>query len=260
MELKHYWQVIMRYWLLIVILTLVGLVASYQYYVTNRPIYQAVAVVNIVQIPSTNDAYSGIYANQSSEFAADEFTKILVGNKFMTDVASQLKEGNIELSPDELKGMVAVESKHRILTITISHKDQNTTLQTARAVATILENRASEFVKPRQVNASIVDTPSQASLSGGRTVLLAAVRVLAGLIAGIGLAFLLAYLDTSVKTTAELEELLGLPVMGAIPGPKRFSFGRPPQNPPGDDEDDHLAKARLLALQSQKEHESASTH
>jgi capsular polysaccharide biosynthesis protein len=256
MELKHYWQIITRYWVLVVILTLVGVVAAGQYYVSNKPTFQAVAVVDIVQIPSPNDTFSGYYANTSSEYAADEFTKILAGNTFMAEVSKQLQEGNIDLSPNELKGMVTTESKYRTLTITVGHKDQATALAVAKAVTNVLENRASDFVKPRQVNANVLNMPDQAVQSGGRTLLLAGVRVLAGLIAGIGLAFLLAYLDQSIKSGSEVEETLGLPVLGVIPAPKRFGNKRPPATPP---DDDHLAKARLLALQSDQERERAST-
>ena len=43
------------------------------------------------------------------------------------------------------------------------------------------------------------------------------VSVLAGLFVGIGVAFLIEYLDTSVKTMADAESLLGLPVLTVIP-------------------------------------------
>ncbi len=44
-----------------------------------------------------------------------------------------------------------------------------------------------------------------------------AVSVAAGLFVGIGVAFLIEYLDTSVKTMADAETLLGLPVLTVIP-------------------------------------------
>ena len=44
-----------------------------------------------------------------------------------------------------------------------------------------------------------------------------AVSVVAGLFVGIGVAFLIEYLDTSVKTMADAETLLGLPVLTVIP-------------------------------------------
>jgi capsular polysaccharide biosynthesis protein len=46
-------------------------------------------------------------------------------------------------------------------------------------------------------------------------------RALIGLLIGIGLAFLIDYLDPSVRTREEAERLLSLPVVGEIPRPSR---------------------------------------
>jgi capsular polysaccharide biosynthesis protein len=48
-----------------------------------------------------------------------------------------------------------------------------------------------------------------------------ALRTLIGLLVGIGLAFLVDYLDPSVRTRQEVESLLALPVIGEIPRPRR---------------------------------------
>lgn len=255
MELRRYFQIIRRYWLLVLVLGLVGLLAAYQYYTSNRPTYQAQAQVRITQIPSANDPYSGIYANQSSEYAADDFTKIIPGNRFMEAVSSQLKEVNTNLTTGALQGMVAVERKHRILTITTSSNNPVEASQVARAIADTLETSAATFVEPRDVKASVVNVPSSANLSGGRTVLLAAVRVIAGLLAGIGLAFLLAYLDNSIKTKAEAEETLGLPTMGLIPAYRSQSGVPQPTMPPTPPDLDQLANARLMSLQAMQNQE-----
>jgi succinoglycan biosynthesis transport protein ExoP len=42
-------------------------------------------------------------------------------------------------------------------------------------------------------------------------------RVLLGLIAGAALAFLIEYLDDSVRSPREAQDVLGLPVLGEIP-------------------------------------------
>src|SRR4051812_34913633 len=99
MELRRYWQIIWRYWLVVGILTLVGVIAAFQYYISNRPTYQAVAVVDVTQQPTPNDPYSNLYANQAGDFATDELVKIVPGNVFMMAVSKQLQEGNINFSP-----------------------------------------------------------------------------------------------------------------------------------------------------------------
>ena len=43
-----------------------------------------------------------------------------------------------------------------------------------------------------------------------------AIAMVVGLMLGVGLAFLLEYLDNTIKTEQELETLLGLPVIGSI--------------------------------------------
>lgn len=217
MELRRYWQMIWRYWWVVGILTLIGLAAALQYYVGNKPAFQAVATVNVTQQPASNDIYSGIYANQASDYANDELVKIIGGNVFLSAVSTQLKEGSINFTPDELKGMVQVEPKNRTLTITVNNADQNAALKIAQTVANTLQNSASEYLAPRQVNVKVIDFPNQSNLNGGRNVLLAAVRVIAGLLAGIALAFMMAYLDTALRTKSEAEELLSIPVLGLIP-------------------------------------------
>ena len=233
MELRRYGQIIWRYWPVVLILTLVGVLAAAQYYQSNRPAYQASTVVNIYQEASPNDPYSGLYAAQNSEYAGDDFIKVIGGNQFMTAVSAQLKEINVSLSPDELKSMVAVERKHRELTITSTSNDPNNALQVARAVANVLERDAKSYVKGRPITATVLDVPSAASLNGSRNLLLTAVRVLAGLLAGVGLAFLLAYLDTTIRSRREAEETMGLPVLGVLPRSDRTASQLTPPPPAG---------------------------
>jgi polysaccharide biosynthesis transport protein len=59
-----------------------------------------------------------------------------------------------------------------------------------------------------------------------RTALNMIVAVLAGLMLGIGLAFFIDHLDTTLKSKADVEELLGLPILGFVP---RTSRGRQTQ-------------------------------
>ncbi len=217
MELRRYWQILWQYWLVVGILTLVGVVAALLYYTSNPPTYQATAIVNVTQQPAPGDLYSNIYSNQASDYATDELVRIIPGNLFMGAVSTQLKEGNINFAPGELKGMITLEAKNRTITITASNSDQNAALKLAQTIANTLQNSVADYLQPRQVLVKVVDFPSQSNLSGGRTVLLAVIRVLAGLLAGVALAFLLAYLDNSIRNKNELEELLGVPVMGLIP-------------------------------------------
>jgi capsular polysaccharide biosynthesis protein len=43
------------------------------------------------------------------------------------------------------------------------------------------------------------------------------IAFVAGLMASVGLVFLLEYLDNTVKSSEDIEKLLGIPVLGVIP-------------------------------------------
>lgn len=220
MELKRYFFIILRYWILVAILTGIGVVAAFQYYTSNRPTYQAVVKVNLTQLPSQNDIYSGLYAVQAAEYATDEFTGIVNGSFFLTQISNRLGEGGLNLSADELKGMLEIEKKHRVLDVSVRSTNPDNALKVAQLIGNTLEANASDYVKPRQVIAKIVDISSQASKNGGRNVLLAIVRVLVGFLAGVFLAFMINYLDTSIKNKEDSEEATGLPVLASVPAYK----------------------------------------
>jgi capsular polysaccharide biosynthesis protein len=253
MELKRYFSILMRYWLVIAILTGVGALAMLQYFSGNRPGWTAKTTVGVTQLPSQGDNYSGLYAVQAAEYASDEFQNVVVGSKFLTLVANRLNEGGLSVTADDLKGMLEVERKHRAVIVTVNSSSADMALKTAQILGSTLEASAAEFTKPRQVVANVLDVSSSATPSGGRTLLLGVVRLLAGLLAGVFLAFMLAYLDTSLKRKADVEEL-GLPVLVEIPAHKIGQMPPPPTIRPSDP-----IGARLASLQEKEQVGSGSS-
>ena len=69
------------------------------------------------------------------------------------------------------------------------------------------------------------------SPSSPKIVLNMAIGVLAGLLAGISLAFFIEYLDTSVKTMDDVESMLGVPVLAIIPKNIKLLHKQPPDVP-----------------------------
>jgi capsular polysaccharide biosynthesis protein len=221
MELRRYWQIILRYWWLITLLTLVGVGAAYQYYSSNRPTYTNTLTINITRDPTPGDDYSGYYANISSEYAADDFTQVVIGSEFLKDVSDLLKNRQVNYSPDDLKSRIEIERKHREIYVTAHDTDEGRSLAINQGIADNLKANAGKYMAyiggAQPIRANVVNMPTTAPLSGGRTLILAAVRPIVGLIVGLVLAFLLAYLDNSIRTAAEVKEVLGLPVLATIP-------------------------------------------
>ena len=83
----------------------------------------------------------------------------------------------------------------------------NIRLREAQSTANLLESPV-KIIAP----AEVPDVPSSPNVN-----LNIAISAFAGLFCGIVVAFLIEYLDTSVKTMADAEQLLGLPVLTVIP-------------------------------------------
>jgi succinoglycan biosynthesis transport protein ExoP len=84
-------------------------------------------------------------------------------------------------------------------------------------VRTRAQSQAMELAMPRTaVNVRQVAEPS-AYPARPRVGLNLALGALVGLVLGLGLAFFIEYLDTSVKTMEDVESLLGVPVLAIIP-------------------------------------------
>lgn len=80
-----------------------------------------------------------------------------------------------------------------------------------------------------QVPAVIWEKAEAASIPYSPKVLLNMVLgTLVGLIVGVGLAFLIEYLDTSIKTMDDVESLLGVPVLAVVPKNIRLLHKNPP--------------------------------
>ncbi|MEO7166655.1 MAG: polysaccharide biosynthesis tyrosine autokinase, partial [Chthoniobacterales bacterium] len=79
------------------------------------------------------------------------------------------------------------------------------------------QTQTMEMAMPRQAVSvkQVAEPPSSAARP--RVALNLALGALVGLVLGVGLAFFIEYLDTSVKTMEDVETLLGVPVLAVIP-------------------------------------------
>ena len=238
MELKRYWQIIRRYWWIVAILTLVGVVASYQYYKSHPPAFKAKMVVSIRQqiVPNNQNPQTDRYfadVKLSSEYATDDFIHVVQGNVFENDVSKALKQqSNIDLSAEQIQAMLNVGRVDRELIIEVNDATQNNIIPVVRAMNAVFSDKqkTASYLDygdnaNHPIEASTLDLPTSATENGGRTLLLAAIYVIVGLLAGVVIAFLLAYLDDKVRTPSELRELLGLPILAVIPSYKAGTNG-----------------------------------
>ena len=225
MELKDYARVIWRYlWLVIALPVVVG-IGSWVFRAQPAPVYQASVrfTIGVDAPPATQvTGYDPILtAYQASEYIRDDFVEIVQSDVFADDVNAQLaKMGATGLKVSKGNLSAAVEKQRRLMSMTITWGNPDQAQQIAdAAVKNLSDNNAKYFAQLGSTGAqvAVIDKPVVSRVGASlRQQLDIPIRVLIALLAGIALAFILDYLDTSVRDARDAESL-GLSVIGEIP-------------------------------------------
>ena len=225
MELRRYLTVLRsRRWLIFVTTALAALVA---YGVTASP--DRYVARSTIYVGSTAIAFDPGAGEISNDRMAGLDRLVLTFSRMIDSepVAERaIDELDVDLTPDEVVAATTTtpELATQLLYIDVVDADPALAQSLSTALADAFVEAVQEF-EPVDSEGSIPRLPAyvfeRASLpehpvpSGQvRSVILAA---LFGLVVGAGVAFLLDYLDVSIRTAADAERYLELPVLGVIP-------------------------------------------
>jgi capsular polysaccharide biosynthesis protein len=229
MELREYARIIWRYLWLIAALGIVVGVGSWLFRPRPAPVYQATVRFTIgVDAPPAREVtgYDPILtAYQASEYIRDDFVELIPSDSFADDVNAELArvgDAGIKVGKDNLAA--AVEKQHRLMSMTVTWNDSAQAQQIVNAaVKNLGDNNAKYFAQLGSAGATVavVDKPTVSEVGASlRERLDIPIRVLIAVLAGIALAFVLDYLDNSVRDGRDAEAL-GLRVIAEIPQPRR---------------------------------------
>jgi capsular polysaccharide biosynthesis protein len=226
MELRAYWSIIRRRWwlpiglaLAVAILTL----AMQKPWQARPAAYGATMRFNVgiqpQRIPGVY-TYDRYYTMLTSEYLVDDLGEIVRSQVFAEEVSRRLKEQGITVPAGAIGASTQPGKLHRILTVNVGWGDEAQLRAIANAiVATLTESSADFFgqFSAQEADIRLIDPPV-VSKSGrpAREKLDFPLRILLALSAGVALAFLLDYLDDSVRERTDLERL-GVAVLGEIP-------------------------------------------
>ncbi len=227
MELREYWQIIRRRWWIPVVLTLlVGVFSAWQLkpWQSQPASYNASMRMLIGVMPASaanNVAYDPrYYAWLSSEYLVDDFTEVVHSELFAKNVSARLAQQAIIVPPGTIQGSAATGKQHRIITLSFSWDNREQLAQIATAAAAELtENVTAYFHQLGTDGAGItlIDGPTIGVVGPGlRQKIEFPLRLLFALFVGLGLIFILDYLDTAVHERRELEAM-GFSILGEIP-------------------------------------------
>ncbi|KAF1678010.1 YveK family protein [Bacillus mexicanus] len=133
-----------------------------------------------------------------------------------------IKEMGLSMTSQELNDKITVSSEQDSQVVNISVRDENeeTAAHIANTVASVFQDKITSIMNVDNVNIlSKAEVSAHPSPISPKPLLNIAIAFAAGLAGSIGLAFLLEYLDHTIKSEEQLESLLDIPVLGTV-----FSF------------------------------------
>lgn len=159
--------------------------------------------------PSSSTLQSTLSASQ---LITNDVAALIDSDRVTNDVASELGMKDLE----DFDLAVTNDTTTRVITLEVTGKDPQQVADVANAVARDVSEVAQEVMEVQSVNvideAQVPEDPS-----GPNRKMYVAVALLGGLFLAVAIVVLQDMLNNKVRDAAEVEELLGIPVIGQFP-------------------------------------------
>jgi len=215
-SLKELLQTIKKRLALILAITLTAVIISgvVSFFVLT-PIYQASTQILVNQQKEDQMMYNQSELNANLQLI--NTYNVIIKSPAILDLV--VEELSLDMTASELNSKISVANQGDSQVVNISVQDENpqTAADIANMVASVFSKEIAEIM-----NVNNVSVLAPATVADGQSpvkpqpLLNVAIALVVGLMAGVGLAFLLEFLDNTVKTEQDIEKLLGLPVLGVI--------------------------------------------
>ena len=217
MELKERFNILKKRLILIILITFVVTfsVGILSYYAIE-PKYKADISVIIGKTESgVDNSSSNYYDFMLYQTMVKTYSKLTRSRMVADDVIEKLKLQPMKAS--DLLSMIAVtpDKDTQFLTITVISKNPKQAMDIANQFAKSLKD-ISIKVNKIDIVMLIDEAELPTSQDSPKPIRNIAMACFLGILFSIGLAFLLEYLDNTIKTKEDVEILLGLPVIGTI--------------------------------------------
>ncbi|MCO7124200.1 Wzz/FepE/Etk N-terminal domain-containing protein [Sporolactobacillus shoreicorticis] len=204
-----------RAWIILVIPILLGMASFIYTHFFSSPMYSATTQVLVNQAKVKKSYLYNTNAVQTNTQLVNTYSG-MASNPIVLKQA--IRMSNFKMTVGQLSGMLTVQAtqNNQLLTLNIQSDSPELSVQLVNHVAEALKSRVKKIMGEDNVvilsPASYTSGLSPITASLKKNVLIA---VIAGFIISIGLAFLLDYLDDSIKDVHELKQL-DLPVLGVV--------------------------------------------
>jgi len=219
------WRIVVRRWWLIALPTVVALLVTIPSLksIFSPPVsYSA----TIRFTASSKPSGSGTFQDQSytpwlaSEYVVTGLAAWVKTDSFAAEVSSELALQGKALNTGQVQGMINSDSARSVMTLYLTGPDPIDLKAIGEACVTVLADKTGDYwpqADGQKLYVIPLDSVTVVQAAAPLTTRLSPIlRIAIGFAFGLILAFLAEYLDRSLHTRAEVEEL-GLPVIGLIP-------------------------------------------
>jgi len=201
--------------LILTITVLAVLVSGVTSFFLLTPIYQSSTQLLVNQSKDEGTPYNATEIQANLQFI-ETYNVIMKSPAILDKVIDELE---LDMSPAALGEKITVASEQNSQVVKVSVTDENPEMA-ALIANTVADTFQKDIVKIMNVdNVSILakaEVSDQASPIKPQPLMNIAVALVVGLLLGVGIAFLLEYLDNTIKTEQDIERILEMPVIGVI--------------------------------------------
>lgn len=216
MELREYLQIIRkRIWIVVALTLVAAIISSIVSFFVLEPIYQSNTTLYVGKKTDGQEAmvYNDLLLNNQ---LVKDYRELVKSRLIARTVIDELQLH--DMTAGQLAGKLSVNLKNdtRLIEITAQDTDPELAMVIANKVAEVFKQKVVELMDVE--NVQVIDRAEvPISPVKPKKELNIAIATFIGLMTGLGIIFLIEYLDNTIKTPEDIEKHLGLPVIGTIP-------------------------------------------
>ena len=215
-SLQEIIKILKKRLILIIILTIVAVsIAIVLSFYVLTPMYQAQTQILVNQKGISEDVYSSSQIDTDLQLI-NTYNDIITSPVILNPVIEELK---LDTVPEQLESQITLSSENdsKVFYIEVTDSTPEQAVNIANVTAEVFKEKIPSLMNVDNINilsaAEISEYPNPIKPDKKLNIAIGAVI---GIMLGIGVAFLLEILDTTIKNEKDVEEILDMPIMGVV--------------------------------------------
>ncbi|WJE15275.1 Wzz/FepE/Etk N-terminal domain-containing protein [Halobacillus sp. ACCC02827] len=217
-SLKEIFEVLKkRMWLILGLAAGAAVISALITIFLITPTYEASSQFIVNQSQSQNqNAAVDINEIRSNVELINTYNVVIKSPAILDEVADEL---GLSMTASQLAGKLQVSSaeQSQVVNVTVTDESAQRAADIANTTVSVFKEQIPQLMSADNVKVlSTADVGTNPSPVSPNNTLNIAIALVVGLMIGVGLAFLLEYLDNTIKTEEDIEDYLGMPVLGVV--------------------------------------------